>query len=114
MKRSTPSPKARLKQPPRLQLSIHPTLATVAVQTFATLAPPPELTISQWADAERYLSPEASAEPGRWSTDRAEYQRGLLDAISDPSIPVVVCIKAAQVGWTECINNTVGFFVHQD
>ena len=40
----------------------------------AILSPPPELTVSQWADEYRRLSPEASAEPGRWNTDRAPYQ----------------------------------------
>ena len=30
----------------------------------AVWLPPPDLTISQWADAERRISPEASAEPG--------------------------------------------------
>ena len=29
-------------------------------------ATPPEMTVSQWADAYRVLSPEASAERGRW------------------------------------------------
>ena len=29
------------------------------------LAPPPELTVSQWADAYRKLSPESASEPGQ-------------------------------------------------
>jgi phage terminase large subunit GpA-like protein len=78
------------------------------------LNPPPTLTISQWADAERVLSPEASSEPGRWNTDRAEYLRGPLDAAGDPAIPVVVVMKASQCGGTEIINNVVGYHIHQD
>ncbi|MDX9859314.1 MAG: phage terminase large subunit family protein [Rhodospirillales bacterium] len=77
-------------------------------------APPPELTVSQWADQNRRLSSEASAEPGRWATDRAEYQRGIMDAISDPSVETVVVKTSAQVGKTECILNTVGFHIDQD
>lgn len=34
------------------------------------LRPPPKLTVSEWADEYRYLSPESSAEPGKWRTDR--------------------------------------------
>ena len=49
--------------------------------TFPVNAAPPKLTVSQWADRERHLSPEASAEPGRWNTARAEYQRGIMDAV---------------------------------
>jgi len=49
------------------------------------LRPPPILKVSEWADLERRLSPEASAEPGRWYTSRAVYLRGIMDAVNDPS-----------------------------
>jgi phage terminase large subunit GpA-like protein len=81
---------------------------------FRMMAPPPHLSISEWSDQKRYLSSESSAEPGRWDTARAEYQRGIMDAISDPNITTVVCAKGTQVGWTEMLNNTVGFFIDQD
>ena len=76
--------------------------------------PPPEWTVSQWADAERVLSSEASAEPGQWNTDRAPYQRGLMDALSDPFIETVVVMKSAQVGYSEILNNIIGFYIAQD
>lgn len=78
------------------------------------LKPPPRLTVSQWADTHRQLSSESSAEAGKWSTSRAEYQRGMMDAVSDPDIETVVLMTAAQIGKTELINNVVGFHVHQD
>ena len=78
------------------------------------LAPPPRLTVSEWADAHRHLSAEASAEPGRWHTARAEYQRGILDAVSDPRVETVVVMSSAQVGKTEITLNLCGFHVHQD
>ena len=78
------------------------------------MAPPPKLTVSQWADKYRQLSSESSAEAGKWSTARAEYQRGMMDAISDPDIETVVLMTAAQIGKTELINNVVGFHIHQD
>ena len=37
--------------------------------------------MSQWADEYRFLSSEASAEPGKWHTDRAPYQREMMDAV---------------------------------
>lgn len=70
--------------------------------------------MSQWADAERRLSSESSAEPGLWVTDRAPYQRGLMDALSDELVREVVFMKSAQVGWTEILNNVIGFHVDQD
>lgn len=59
-------------------------------------------------------SPEASAEPGRWYTARAEYMRGVMDAVSDPTVRQVVVMSAAQVGKTEVLLNMIGFHVDQD
>lgn len=79
-----------------------------------TASPPPKLKISEWADRYRKLSPESSAEPGQWITARAEYQRGIMDAISDPKNERVAIMTSAQVGKTEFLNNVVGFHVAQD
>lgn len=78
------------------------------------MKPPPRLTVSEWADTFRKLSPEASAEPGSWKTSRAEYQRGIMDAISDPAIETVVLMMGAQMGKSECLNNVVGYHIAQD
>lgn len=80
----------------------------------AVLPPPPKLTVSQWADQYRVLSAEASGEPGQWRTDRAPYQRGIMDAFSDPAVETVVAMCSAQVGKTEVVNNVLGYFIHQD
>lgn len=82
--------------------------------SLASLRPPPDLSISDWADQERKLSPEASAEPGQWLTSRAEYQRGIMDAFSDPAIDTVVVMSSAQIGKTEILNNIIGFHIAQD
>lgn len=76
--------------------------------------PPPKFTISQWADEYRFLSPESAAEPGKWRTSRAEFQRGIMDAVTDPRVRTVVLMKSAQVGATEILGNIVGYFIHQD
>ena len=75
---------------------------------------PPKLTVSQWADENRRLSPESSAEPGRWRTSRAEYQREIMDTVADATIETIVIMSSAQVGKTEIINNIVGYFIDQD
>ena len=49
---------------PRQPSDLSPSLRRVMAATLAAFAPPPTLTVSEWADRERYLSPEASAEPG--------------------------------------------------
>lgn len=77
-------------------------------------APPPDLTISQWADEFRELPPEASSEPGHWSTNRAPYQREMMDAVSDSRFDRVIMMTAAQVGKTEILLNTIGYFIHKE
>lgn len=78
------------------------------------LAPPPPLTVSQWADKYRKLSPESSAEPGQWRTNRAPYQREIMDAVNDPFTETVVVMSSAQVGKTEILNNIIGYYIDYD
>lgn len=40
--------------------------------------PKPRLSVSEWADKNRVLTTESSAEPGPWRTERAEYQREIM------------------------------------
>lgn len=76
------------------------------------LKPPPNMTLSEWADRYRMLSPEASAEPGRWRTEKAPYQREIMDAIGDPHVRKVVIMSAAQIGKTDAfILNTLGYYM---
>lgn len=76
--------------------------------------PPPKLTVSEWADQKRKLSPESSAEPGQWRTDRAPYQREPMDSVTDPRIEKIVLMFSAQVGKTEVELNVAGYFIDQD
>lgn len=75
-------------------------------------APPPKLTLSQWADEHAILSAESSADLGKWRT--IPYQRGIMDAITDRHIEAVTVMKSARVGWTKIINHAIGFHMHYD
>lgn len=79
-----------------------------------TLAPPPTLKISQWADRYRVLSSESSAEAGKWNTARAEYQREIMDCIIESDIEDVVVMSSAQVGKTEILLNVIAYFIDYD
>lgn len=78
------------------------------------LSPPPELTISEWADQYRILPSETSAEPGQWDTSRAPYQREIMDAILDPKYEDIVIMSSAQVGKSEILLNTIGYFIDME
>mgnify|MGYP000282226664 FL=1 len=86
----------------------------VLLSTKKTWTPPPDLTVSEWADQYRTLSPESSAEAGMWKTSRAPYQKGIMDAVNDPKIHTIVFMKSAQVGATEILNNIVAYYIDQD
>lgn len=82
---------------------------------FAGLKPPPAITITEWADEYRRLSPEASAEPGRWKTSKAPYQKEIMDAIGEIGVEKVVVMSAAQIGKSDaCILNPLGYYMHYD
>lgn len=82
---------------------------------FSILKPPPPITVSQWADEYRRLSPEASAEPGRWKTSKAPYQKEIMDAIGSVETEKVVVMSAAQIGKSDaCILNPLGYYIHYD
>ena len=51
-------------------------------EIFKVLKPPPDLTLSQWADKYRRLSSESGSKGGRWHTDKAPWQREIMDAIT--------------------------------
>lgn len=79
---------------------------------LAGLALPPAYTVSEWSDRHIYLPSETSAEPGRWRTDRASYQRDMMDVQTDPTVDTVVYHTSAQVGKTQVILNGIGYHIH--
>lgn len=91
---------------------MNPAVTKIAERICRLLAPPPDLTVSQWADQYRYLSPESAAEAGKWNT--LPFQRGPLDSVSDPLVYRTVIKSATQMLKTVTIENGIGYFAHQD
>lgn len=84
-------------------------LLALAMQAWR---PPKKLSLSEWSDEHAYLSAESSAQEGRWRT--LPYQKGMMDAMTDPAIERIVVMKSARVGYTKCLNNLVAYHIHQD
>ncbi|MCI1959174.1 MAG: phage terminase large subunit family protein [Clostridia bacterium] len=77
------------------------------------LQPPPDITLSQWADKYRKLSSAASAESGQWKT--TEYQREIMDSITNIDVEKVVVMSCSQIGKTDAfLLNTIGYYMHYD
>lgn len=91
------------------------TIANLLTQRRSNYRPPPDLMVSQWAEAERYLSSEASAEAGKWHNARNPMLVEPMDALS-PHDPCerVVCKFSSQVGKTEVGLNFAGYQIDQD
>jgi phage terminase large subunit GpA-like protein len=87
-------------------------LDTITARAREQWRPPRRLRLSEWADATYTLSVESAAEPGRWRS--LPYQRGIMDALTDPRVERVAFLKSARVGATEMMKAFIGYHVHQD
>ena len=84
----------------------------VADNLLAGLRPPPDMTISQWAEKYRILAGTASSEPGRWSNSRTPYLVEIMDELSPQSSATdVVFMKGSQIGGTEVLINTALYYI---
>ena len=98
----------------KIKLDVKQKTVDLFSEILKEMAPPPKLSIDQWADRYRILSSKSSSEPGKWSTDRAPYQRGIMQAISDKKTEMVVLKMGSQVGKTEIALNTLGYYIDYD
>lgn len=71
--------------------------------------PPPEQQVSEWVDQFRYNDDGA-----KFYVSTAEYQRGPLDAISNPDVEEVVIMASVQTMKTEVILNAIGWVAHRE
>lgn len=89
-------------------------LDSLWTHTLKLMAPPKIQTVSEWADENRVLVSESSAEPGAWNTDRAPYQREIMDSFTQPGIWQIVIMASAQVGKSEIELNMMGWCIDND
>lgn len=78
------------------------------------LRPRPKMLVSDWADTYRVLVQGSSAEPGRWNTSRAEYQREIMNVVNDPDVVNVAIKSSAQIGKTEIVLNVIGYYMEYE
>jgi lambda family phage portal protein len=89
-------------------------LNALVSKLVAAIRPPPNVSVSEWATQNRVLSPEASAEQGRWRNSRTPYLVEIMDAFSDPRIHHIVVVASSQVGKSEFENNVIGRTIDVD
>ena len=74
--------------------------------------PPPDMTVSQWAEKFRVMPKGTTSRPGPWRSE--VFQREIMDSLCDPLVHEVVCMKSTQIGWSEILNNIVGYYIDLD
>ena len=83
-------------------------------KSFDSYTPPADLTVSEWAEANRVLSRENSAEAGPWRNARTPYLVDIMDAFTDPKVEKISLVASSQVGKSELELNIIGYIIDQD
>lgn len=83
-------------------------------KAVSNFMPPEQLTVTEWADKYRRLSPENSAEAGRWRTSRTPYLKEIMDAFTDPNVHRIAVAASSQVGKTEMEMNMIAYMIDID
>ncbi|MGE3175907.1 MAG: phage terminase large subunit family protein [Vicinamibacterales bacterium] len=79
----------------------------------ALYAPPPALTVSEYAD-ESLVVVSGPLAGTRWQTSFAPYQRGIMDAFHEEGVEVVVVMGSSQWGKTSTALNIVAYHCDYD
>jgi len=93
-------------------LELSPT-ERLAAKVRRGLAPPPELTVSEFSDRELMVTTGKYAGT-RWQTSFAPYQRGILDAFHEPGVEIAVVMGSSQWGKTACAVCIVAYHIAHD
>ena len=82
-------------------------------RVYRQFAPPPELTVSEWAIRNRVLPKGTTPRPGPFKPEK--FQVEMMDVILDPNVHEVAVIKCTQVGFSDAVlNNIIGYFIDVD
>jgi len=73
------------------------------------LEPRDHMSVSQWAESFRRLSPKTSDIHGPWSNDYTPFLVEIMDSLSSPGIRQVTLSKCFQAGGTEVACNFLGW-----
>nr|DAS13660.1 MAG TPA: terminase large subunit [Caudoviricetes sp.] len=72
----------------------------------------PRMSLSEWASEFRILSRESSSNYGKFKP--FSYQIEPMNEISNPKRRKIVLLWGSQLGKSEMINNTIGYYIHQE
>jgi phage terminase large subunit GpA-like protein len=74
--------------------------------------PPPKISTRAWLREHFRLPAEAGDGEGRYNPDKVPALWGLMAALDDDDVRVVIAMKAAQIGWTMLLVGFLGKRIH--
>lgn len=89
-------------------------LDRLVAAVMPAFAPPPDLTVSEWAEQHRRLPASSPSAGARWSNATAPYLREIQDAATDPAVSRLVVMGCHQSGKSEALHNAVGYWLQHD
>jgi phage terminase large subunit GpA-like protein len=100
-----------------MEVQSHPSaltnLAGIRVRAKAHFDPPPDITVSEWAQRNRVLPKGTTSRPGPFKPEK--FQVEMMDVILDPNVHEIVIQKSTQVGYSDAVlNNIIGYFIDVD
>lgn len=79
-----------------------------------SIEPKEDLTVSEWAEKNRFVTREESVRPGMWDNDVAHFAVEIMNAFNDPVVHQITVQGSAQVLKTEIIKNVIAFCIAQN
>jgi len=87
-------------------------LDAVRVRVYAHFNPPPDLTVTEWAVQNRILPKGTTSRPGPFVPEK--FQIEMMNVILNHHVHEIVIQKCTQMGFSEALNNVVGYFIDAD
>ena len=86
---------------------LNKTIQEIWLKIQRNIKPPPDQSVSEWADEYRFLSPEDSKKAllgdPKWNHEGFEYLKAFEDAFNDPLVRRISVMKSGQTGFTQAM-----------
>ena len=76
------------------------------------IRPTKRMSVAEWAERYGRIPDKDGGPPHR--VRLFGYQKGFLEAVSDPAIRQIAVLKGARVGYTQLMTLALGYFIHHD
>lgn len=94
---------------------LNKTIQDIWAKVQRNIKPPPDQSVSEWADEYRFLSPEDSKKAllgdPKWNHEGFEYLKGFEDAFNDPLVRKISVMKSGQTGYTQAMINQMHYAI---